>query len=1161
MPAYKARYLARTLQGVAMQTYRPLELVVCDDSSDGAVEAVVQEFAAEVDFPVHYSRNPKRLWETASTARGIAIAQGHYVKFLHDDDVMEPECIAALVAAMENRPGVMLASSRRRRINPVGRWLPDIAATLFPFTRDVLVDGSELVSFLADHTINFIGEPSCVLCRREDLLPFGDRLPWLGDTRIHWVSDLALYAKLLQHGDLALLAAPLVNARQSPQQFSQAGRTRVGIGEQGHADFRAAIRRLGWYRHTDDDAGQVSVAPLDGSAPAQRIDLQQLLADVAVIAEERWQLHEWQARRAPVASISDRLDAWLRDMPARPTLGILVMATGHRLSAVERTVARLALQAGLMECITFRVCDAPAGTLPAGVGVSRAGMDAASLDAELREWDVGWLLVVQAGTQFTLAGLVRLLVELAHGHAGTHAVFADEWHRDHTGAISPILRPALDTDLLLANPSRLAGHWVIRRSTLLDEGGFSAALDGVAGLDLALRVLERHGADAVVHMPEPLLFCESPQWDESAQHAAIGRHLAAVGHDGASVEGLGRGLHRIRYTTSARPPVSVVVIASTELALLQRCVLSVLEKTTYPAYELLLVDNGTPAEGRQWMEQVAGLAGERVRAFALDPPVPHAAACNLAAGQARGRFLLFLHQDAAVVQPQWLELLVEHGLRPGIGAAGARTVSADGKVTHAGLVPGLVPAGSRAFHGESIDAPGYLGRLQVAHGCAAVADDCMLVDAQMFAQLGGFDAEHFSDGGADMDLCLRIRQAGRRVVCVPDALLLHAPTLPDVAQTQRVNDALYERWLPALAGDGLHHPSLRLDATGGFNLAEPDLSWRQLPAGLLPRVLAQPADPWGSGQYRVIQPFEALRASGMAEGACTPRLLEPLELARVDPDVVVLQRRLGGVVLASIERMQRFSPAFRVYELDDWLPGLPMKSAHRADMPKDITASLRQVLVRCDRLVVSTHALAEAMSGFHGQIRVVQNRLEPKSWSHLPAAGSRPEGGRPRVGWAGGIGHAGDLEMIAEVVRELAGEVDWVFFGLCPEKLRPYIKEFHQGVDFHAYSRALALLDLDLALAPLEDNRFNQCKSNLRLLEYGACGYPVVCSDLEPYRGDLPVTRVRNRHNDWVGAIRQHLADRDASAAAGLALREAVRRDWILQGDALQEWLRAWLPD
>ena len=132
---------------------------------------------------------------------------------------------------------------------------------------------------------------------------------------------------------------------------------------------------------------------------------------------------------------------------------------------------------------------------------------------------------------------------------------------------------------------------------------------------------------------------------------------------------------------------------------------------------------------------------------------------------------------------------------------------------------------------------------------------------------------------------------------------------------------------------------------------------------------------------------------------------------------------------------------------------------------------------------------------------------------------------------------------------------------MCPDKLKPYVKEFYTGVPIEQYPAKLASLNLDLALAPLEDNLFNHCKSNLRLLEYGACGFPVVCSDLITYRGDLPVTRVKNRFKDWVAAIRMHVADLDATAAMGDALRDAVMRDWTLTGQNLVDWRDAWLPD
>jgi glycosyltransferase involved in cell wall biosynthesis len=151
--------------------------------------------------------------------------------------------------------------------------------------------------------------------------------------------------------------------------------------------------------------------------------------------------------------------------------------------------------------------------------------------------------------------------------------------------------------------------------------------------------------------------------------------------------------------------------------------------------------------------------------------------------------------------------------------------------------------------------------------------------------------------------------------------------------------------------------------------------------------------------------------------------------------------------------------------------------------------------------------------------------------------------------------------LITDVIRELAGEVEWVFFGMCPEKIRPYVHEIHVGVDIDDYPAALAALDLDLALAPVEQNLFNDCKSNLRLLEYGACGYPVICSDVLCYRGDLPVTRVKNRFKDWVDAIRMHINDLDATARMGDELRAQVMDKWLLQGRNVEAWRAAWLPD
>jgi glycosyltransferase involved in cell wall biosynthesis len=114
------------------------------------------------------------------------------------------------------------------------------------------------------------------------------------------------------------------------------------------------------------------------------------------------------------------------------------------------------------------------------------------------------------------------------------------------------------------------------------------------------------------------------------------------------------------------------------------------------------------------------------------------------------------------------------------------------------------------------------------------------------------------------------------------------------------------------------------------------------------------------------------------------------------------------------------------------------------------------------------------------------------------------------------------------------------------------------GVPFDIYPQTLAALGLDVALAPLAANRFNECKSNLRLLEYGALGVPVVATDIVPYRCGLPVTLVRNRPVAWIDAVRALAFERDTARETGAALRAAVLRDWMLD-DHLDAWVGALL--
>ncbi len=106
----------------------------------------------------------------------------------------------------------------------------------------------------------------------------------------------------------------------------------------------------------------------------------------------------------------------------------------------------------------------------------------------------------------------------------------------------------------------------------------------------------------------------------------------------------------------------------------------------------------------------------------------------------------------------------------------------------------------------------------------------------------------------------------------------------------------------------------------------------------------------------------------------------------------------------------------------------------------------------------------------------------------------------------------------------------------------------------------LASLNLDLALVPLQINQFNECKSNLRLLEIGTCGVPIIATDIEPYRCGLPVMLVENRFKDWMNAVQAYINDPLLRQRDGDALRDAVLNHWYLRDAGLDDWRQSWLP-
>ncbi|PMZ89123.1 hypothetical protein C1X75_24500 [Pseudomonas sp. FW305-17] len=450
-------------------------------------------------------------------------------------------------------------------------------------------------------------------------------------------------------------------------------------------------------------------------------------------------------------------------------------------------------------------------------------------------------------------------------------------------------------------------------------------------------------------------------------------------------------------------------------------------------------------------------------------------------------------------------------------------------------------------------------RLELAHCVSALSHHCLALRRDLFLQAGGFDEDPLFDRWVAVDLCLKLQQAGYLNICTPWVQLIVDPPQVD-APSDDEELAMYRRWLPALASDPAYNCNFSLKGKGGFSARKrPLIRELNVQGTSQAKVIVYPDGVRPISALRGLHPFDSLRASGAVDGMVALEPLSVVELERVNPDVIVMQQHLSEARLAAMARMRTFSNAFKVFDLGEWLAP-PLRDS-RLMRAKDMPDHLRRGLAQVDRFIVATPAMAELYMGLHADLQVLPTRLPAHLWRGLSSR--RKVSPRPRVGWIADAAGDADLASVLDVIKQLADEVDWVFYGHCPEELRGCIRQFQPVVVEAAFPALLAGLDLDLALLPREASLINDCRDDVRLLQLGACGVPVICSDVRSYQeyGAYPFKRVANTAQAWLDAIRLHLSDPDACAMLGDALREAVMANGLLEGQALMQWHAAWQPD
>lgn len=214
IPAFRPRFFAEALDSALAQTWRPLEIVVGDDSPGPEIGAIVRSRGAVV--PIRYERNPARLRTRRNSVGCFERAQGEFVKFLHDDDLLAPACVETLLGAFRASPDVALATSVRSLVDEEGRPFPDQPSNRPILDGTRLVAGHSLANAMIGTGLNLIGEPSTVLFRRDDLADQAPGYFRFDEIEGHGIFDMVTWSALLMRGDAVVFGEPLSRTRIHP---------------------------------------------------------------------------------------------------------------------------------------------------------------------------------------------------------------------------------------------------------------------------------------------------------------------------------------------------------------------------------------------------------------------------------------------------------------------------------------------------------------------------------------------------------------------------------------------------------------------------------------------------------------------------------------------------------------------------------------------------------------------------------------------------------------------------------------------------------------------------------------------------------------------------------------------------------------------------------
>lgn len=856
---------------------------------------------------------------------------------------------------------------------------------------------------------------------------------------------------------------------------------------------------------------------------------------------EKSSLLHWLSHRTQKQHVASLLSA-KNTLPR-----LLVVITGGDAAAalLHDTLATLLLQ--LEQLPGSQILIVGESTFPHGAQVSCIPAESwmAEVNQRVRAEECDWVHCTQAGVRYFPDSL-RLIAHRLDSHTDRHVLYADEYLQQADGSALPCFKPQFDQTLFFASPHRYCQRLFIRAAAFASVGGFNPETAEAFEFAMLVQLLETCGAGTLAHADEIMALLPANGGISSApeeERHILQQYLLHQGYEQGGVSVTPGKPYRLIYGHPSVPRVSIILPSGNDAALLQRCITQLLEKVNWGNFELLVVSQRQNSpDMQQWLDGLAAIDPQQIRVLCGPSTAEPGEAINYAAAEASGEYLLLLDAHSAFVHDSWLTALMNHALRPEVGCVGPKFINFDQRIVAAGYITGFRGLLGRTGFGEPWESDGYWQFLQSDRACSALPSQCLMIRRSVWDRVGGFSAELNAPLIADVDLSLKVKQAGYLSIWTPwsivatdhPQMIQHRDALPEGQQLHQ----LYQKWLPQLACDPAYPARLALRNLPFIAESTLQSSWQPLPQPVIPLIVGI-IERTNASTLQLFATLEELAEEGRVNFICVQSVPWLTELMRLQPQAVILSGDISPLLAEQLLLLKQFTGC-----AVHLLPDAQMNVA---------SGRIYSHSSLIDSWLVYSHAQHKWLSKRKRRAVLLPSTLNPRYWSQHERSDAETT---LRVLCQTGLLTEAERQFMATVIEQTASDVAWIILGDCPRHWLPWVTVTHRAGRKEQRAAQLASLDVCLAVLPRLPGEESNGKSDLPLVELAASGIPLLCSDHPGLDNSIPAWRAGNSPQLWTRTLREREFGGQSLPQLSAALAEVDKADYFWTPAAI-EWLLA----